>query len=180
MEKEVQENTMEVPEKLWLCIQNFYRNLRWENFMKELKVRKFPWTFIHGDFHPNNAMWMPDDDHCHVRLFDWEVAGIGSGPQELGRYVISHLDVTKYGPDVQQNLVKAYYEELLLANPSIRETMSFDACFENFVHGGLRDWVWMLPMIGKWRPDYVGNATKKVDLFREMHSAMPGDVDYLE
>ena len=101
-----------ISEGLWQCLKSFYKNLKWENYKEEIRIKKLPWTFIHGDFHPGNIMWMPDDPTCKVRLFDWEMVGVGFGPQELGQYVISHFDLSKYGANVHKELVTAYYNEL--------------------------------------------------------------------
>jgi hypothetical protein len=57
----------------------------WEAFQEELKTR--PLTLVHGDFHPGNMMIARDGGDCSLFLLDWEVVGVGSGPQELGQYV---------------------------------------------------------------------------------------------
>ena len=102
----------------------------------------FPWTLVHGDFHPNNLFMTfnrPSTDshdhnaqalaassrekqeeeqdelqgfvgslassdmhvhHCacgcihldaEVKLLDFDMVGLGSGPQELGQYLISNM-----------------------------------------------------------------------------------------
>ena len=180
MELEVKEKTLIVPDLLWSCMKEFYKNLRWENFTKEMRVKKYPWSFTHGDFYANNIMWIPDDDQCHVRILDWEMAGISLGPQELGRYVISHLDIYVHGLEVQQELVNTYYQELLLNNPSIRETMSLELLWEMFVLGGLREWLWIVPILLRWNPDHTEFVLKKLDKFCEIHGVKPEDVGYME
>ena len=57
----------------------------WEAFQTELKTR--PLTLVHGDFHPGNMMIAREASGCRLFLLDWEVVGVGSGPQELGQYV---------------------------------------------------------------------------------------------
>lgn len=57
----------------------------WEAFQAELKTR--PLTLVHGDFHPGNMMIAREGGDCSLFLLDWEVVGVGSGPQELGQYV---------------------------------------------------------------------------------------------
>jgi hypothetical protein len=57
----------------------------WEAFQTEVKTR--PLTLVHGDFHPANMMVAREGAACRLFLLDWEVVGVGSGPQELGQYV---------------------------------------------------------------------------------------------
>ena len=168
----------DISDGLWNCLKFFYKNLNWDNFMKEIQVKNLPWTFIHGDFHPGNIMWIPDDPTCKVRLFDWEMVGVGFGPQELGQYVISHLDLAKHGADVHKELVKAYYDELVAVNPAVKETMSFEACFDNFVYGGLRNWLWMLPSMVKWPGGFMPFFAGKMDAFRLIHGVSPDKIGY--
>ena len=36
-------------------------------------------SLVHGDFHPANVMWIVDSRE--MRLIDWEMIGVGNGPQ---------------------------------------------------------------------------------------------------
>ena len=57
-------------------------------------------TFVNGDCWPRNVMLSPNADigQHQLRLLDWEMTGLGSGPQDLGQYVISNIDPTeRYG-----------------------------------------------------------------------------------
>jgi len=44
-------------------------------------------TLVHGDFWPGNVMISTSSDtnenSCEIRLLDWEMCGLGSGPQDL-------------------------------------------------------------------------------------------------
>ena len=40
------------------------------------------WTLVHGDFHAGNQLF--DRKTGEITTLDWEVVGLGSGPQELG------------------------------------------------------------------------------------------------
>ena len=168
-----------ISDGLWRCLLAFFEHLRWSSFLKDMEQQPLPLTLVHGDFHPGNIMWMPFDDSAHkVKFFDWEMVGLGYGPQELGQYVISHLDMAKYGADVHRRLVGAYYEELVKVKPDISLTCSMDACFDNFVYGGMRKWLWMLPQIGGWSLEYVPYFVNQVDSFREMHNVRSEKVGY--
>ena len=144
--------------------------------MKDMEVKPVPFTFIHGDFHPGNVMWMPDDPACPLRILDWEMVGVGSGPQELGLFIIGFLDHKKYGLDVQKDLVGAYHNELVKANSNIDFT--FEACFREFAVGGIRDWMRLLPELLEWKPDAADYFLNQVEMFREMHSIKPDMVGY--
>ena len=55
----------------------------WDAFQAELQAR--PFTLVHGDFHPANFMVRRDEGVYSLVLLDWEVVGLGSGPQDLGQ-----------------------------------------------------------------------------------------------
>ena len=173
-----EEGAYSISEDLWNCLLSFFNNLHWENYLKDMDQQRVPLTFVHGDFHPGNIMWIPGDSDCKVRLFDWEMVSLGLGPQELGQYVISHLDLSKHGVEVHRKLVQAYYEELTTINPEILHSCSFDACMENFVYGGMRKWLWMLPQLSKWNVKFMPYFVNQVDSFRAIHKVRPNDVCY--
>ena len=107
------------------------------------------------------------------------MVGIGSGPQELGQYLISHLDFSRHGcVDVHRGLVRRYYDQLVATNPKIKNDFSFEACFENFVYGGFRHWLWMLPQLAGWRLDFMPYFFHQVDTFRRLHDIQPEKVGY--
>lgn len=68
-------------------------------------------------------------------LLDWENVGIGSGPQEIGQYLISHMDPTLRAK-VEKEVVEVYYKSLLLWNPSIAKEMTFEQCWQEYILGG--------------------------------------------
>lgn len=53
----------------------------WPDYL--IQSKKVPWTLVHGDFHPANMM-LRKISHELV-LLDWEMVGLGSGPQDLGQ-----------------------------------------------------------------------------------------------
>ena len=53
----------------------------WPEFKARIKTQ--PWTLVHGDFHPANMMLRQNTKE--LVLLDWEMVGLGSGPQDLGQ-----------------------------------------------------------------------------------------------
>ena len=75
------------------------QNISWEAQLVRQNANSL-WTLVHGDYWPRNVMLSPNADigQHQLRLLDWEMTGLGSGPQDLGQYVISNIDPTeRYG-----------------------------------------------------------------------------------
>jgi len=113
----------------------------WELYQSELCTR--PFTLVHGDFHPANLLLVENEEK--VLLVDWEAAGVGSGPQELGQFMISHTAPTLRA-SIEREAVAAYYAELLRLNKDI--SMSLEDCWLEYVQGGLARWLFFLPHDG--------------------------------
>jgi hypothetical protein len=81
-------------------------------------------------------------DMARIVLLDFEQLGVGSGPQDLGQYVISHMD-----PEVrrrhQDDLLHLYHDELARGGVDIAE-FTFEDCRKEYVAGALERWVWLL------------------------------------
>jgi thiamine kinase-like enzyme len=103
------------------------KGVSWEAQIQRLYTQG-RWTLVHGDFWPGNVMWMiqqqqqadsqtsmddskSQDIQGSIRLLDWEMVGVGSGPQDLGQYILSNMDPAERR-DCERQLVQAYYEEL--------------------------------------------------------------------
>lgn len=43
---------------------------------------------------------------------DWEMVGLGSGPQEVAQYVISHMEPSTRR-ECEKELLDAYYDQLI-------------------------------------------------------------------
>ncbi len=137
----------------------------WEAFQAELKTR--PLTLVHGDFHPGNMMIAREAAGCRLFLLDWEVVGVGSGPQELGqcachsayvnqsdtlcRYLISHAS-PQTREKIWREAVEGYYARLLALNPSVADSMTLDGCVAEYVSGGAGRWFWFLPILAAMCP----------------------------
>merc|ERR1712232_311786 len=103
----------------------------WEVFQADLKT--MPLTLVQGDFHPANHMVRAggvtadgekdQNGKSWLVLLDWEAVGVGSGPQELGQYMISHT-TPEIRAEVERSAVEAYYAELTSLNPAVAASMS--------------------------------------------------------
>jgi aminoglycoside phosphotransferase (APT) family kinase protein len=127
------------------------QGISWEAQQQRLNVAGH-WTLVHGDFWPGNVMWMIDDDdddggnNDHdstragsVRLLDWEMVGLGSGPQDLGQYILSNMDPQERKA-CERELVQIYFDELQEAGVDV----SWEYCWSEYVIGGLERWLWFL------------------------------------
>lgn len=128
-----------------------------------------PWSLVHGDFHPANCMLIETNkadkldqdadldmalgrsERFQLLLLDWENVGIGSGPQEIGQFLISHMDPTLRAK-VEKEVVEVYYKCLVSANTRIAEDMTFEQCWREYIVGGAGKWVWFMPLLAKSCP----------------------------
>jgi len=121
-------------------------------------MERAPWSLVHGDFHPANCMLLETDpaasdkdSRFRLLLLDWENVGVGSGPQEIAQFLISHMDpVTR--ADAERELVREYYSTLIALKPQIAEEMTFDMCWAEYVAGGAGKWAWFLPLLAESCP----------------------------
>lgn len=115
--------------------------------------KRTPFSLVHADFHPANMMWMPSEpgvpDHGRVKFLDWEVVGVGSGPQDLGQFLLSHAE-PQFRQAHDKRLVRAYFDELLLANPAIE--MTFEECWSEYTFGGAARFLWFSGFGAKFWP----------------------------
>ena len=96
-----------------------------------------------------------DDDEAHaIVLIDWECVGVGSGPQDLGQFMISHVDPVLRAR-IERSAVEQYYTELKSLNPE-GVGMTLDECFGEYVQGGLGRWLWFVPMLVQMCPPKMG------------------------
>jgi thiamine kinase-like enzyme len=126
--------------------------ISWEKQLDRLNERGH-WTLVHGDFWPGNVMWKGgdftaiDDQNPVIRLLDWEMVGLGSGPQDLGQYALSNMDPVERRA-CERQLIEVYYSALCQAGvnekcePNNRVTL--DYCWKEYMIGGLERWLWFL------------------------------------
>jgi len=111
----------------------------WESQLQRLN-EKSPFTLVHGDAWPGNVMWHPSG---RVVLVDWEMAGVGSGAQELGQYLISNMEPA-LRRTCERGLVRGYYDELIKAGGDRIAGYTWDAAWREYRIGGLERWLWFL------------------------------------
>lgn len=150
----------------------------WEAQQRRLNA-KGAWTLVHGDFHPANLLWRPGGDGAaSVVLLDWEMVGVGSGPQDLGQFMISHVEPATRRA-CEREVVRAYYDELLHNGVT---DYSWEECWQEYVRGGLERWAWFLCYFGgaaAGSGEMVPVAQFFVDqvaAFLRDHGVKPGDL----
>ncbi len=137
------------------CMKASFAATSWEGFQAERQTR--PFTLVHGDAHPHNQLWTqqrtPD---ARLRLIDFEMIGVGSPAQELGQFLISHMQ-----PEMrrahERELVGAYHAELVAAlhargMEEEAATFTLEKCFAEYVAGGVGRWVWFIPLFWQMTP----------------------------
>jgi hypothetical protein len=121
------------------CMDSSFYKVSWPAFQQRLKRQK--WTLAHSDFHPANMMWNGD----HVVLLDFEVVGIGSGPQDLSQFLISHM-APEQRRGCEERLVREYYRVLTSSGVDAAQ-YPWDECWADYVSGGSERWVWLLGLL---------------------------------
>jgi len=82
------------------CLEKAMDSISWDGQMKRLNTNSH-WTLVHGDFWPGNFLLSTNSDNQPLKMLDWEIVGIGSGPQDLGQYEVSMYSATW----IRQNVV---------------------------------------------------------------------------
>lgn len=136
----------------------------YERFLEAFSSR--PHTLVHGDFHPGNMVVCAaaDDGNAadcpyRIALVDWEVVGIGSGPQDIGQYMISHFTAEQFAtlalPAVEAyaaRLLQVIAESSASSPTSPAEITDADALrltiLREVVVGALGRWAWLLGVMG--------------------------------
>lgn len=138
----------------------------YEQFLEAFGKR--PHTLVHGDFHPGNmvvcgaegAAAANGDALYRIALIDWEVVGIGSGPQDIGQYMISHFTREQFEA-LALPAVEAYAQKLMgvissSSGSSTRKAEDADNAERQLratimlevVVGALGRWAWLLGIMG--------------------------------
>lgn len=140
--------------------------ISWEGFQKHIRDAHF--TLAHGDFHPANMMCTFDDsllqagkltaEDITMRLVDWEVVGVGSGAQDIGQYMMSHMS-PEARRSCEDRLLRGYYDKLqatIAACDAVREDRgeyTFEMCKREYVYGGVERWMFLLIILANMCPD---------------------------
>eukprot|EP01033_Poteriospumella_lacustris_P012888 gene12888-9219_t len=171
-------------EHLVQCIDASVAKLDWEQFLEERQ--QGPWTLVHGDMHPANIMWdytrASAVEGAAVRgtsvFVDWQVVGIGSGPQDMAQYIISHTSPTDRRL-IERELVLAYHKELTTGEglPEDLRAYSFEQCWKDYVRGGTQRWVWLFCLITSICPAIVSQYFHdQLAAFLEDHGVTPENI----
>lgn len=137
----------------------------YETYLDRLVER--PHTLVHGDFHPGNmVVYVPEGEtEYRVALVDWEVVGIGSGPQDIGQYMISHFTKEQFDT-LSLKAVMAYADALIsVISPKeeaetaeLRRSILREVCL-----GGLGRWAWLVGLMGGMEQIPLGGMQYFVD-----------------
>jgi hypothetical protein len=124
--------------------------ISWDAHLQRINVNTH-WTLVHGDFWPGNVLWSfkKERESDLLRFLDWEMVGLGSGPQDLGQYILSNMDPSERR-ECEVDVVRVYYNELVRFG--VRE-FSWDDCWNEYRVGGLERWLWFLIYFSGQDPD---------------------------
>jgi hypothetical protein len=152
----------------------------WASFQLQQAARADArcWTLVHGDCHPANFVLRGSrsehSEHC-LAVLDFEAVGLGSGPQELSQFLISHMAPAARRA-CEESLLREYHEELLRAGCG-RVALPWRACLEEYVAGGAERWVWLLAVLASMcPPDMVRFWAAQLDAFLEDHGVTADSV----
>jgi hypothetical protein len=120
------------------AIEKAVASISWPLQLKRLNVDGH-WTLVQGDCWPGNVMWHRD---AHVKLIDFEMVGVGSGPQDLGQYVIANM-IPSERRACEHRILREYFDELT----KVVDNFSFEQCWEEYVIGGAERWCWFVAYI---------------------------------
>jgi hypothetical protein len=92
-------------------------------------------------------------EKASIVMLDFEQIGVGSGPQDLGQYLISHATpADRQLIEVCGGPIDCYYEKLCSLNGNVAATMTKEQCRQEYVEGGLGRWLWFLPVLNSMCP----------------------------
>lgn len=122
------------------------------------------------------------------------MVGLGSGPQELGQYVISNMSQS-VRRECEYDLVRAYYETLISTfhnnnnmNNNHRDMkyehddnklLSWDECWKEYAIGGVERWLWFLIYFvgsGPSLKDWAQFFHDQINDFMEDHNLTKEDI----
>jgi len=122
--------------------------ISWEAQLERLNAVNSNWTLVHGDFWPGNVLVSTDITADKdgmgdgVRVLDWEMVGLGSGPQDLGQYILSNMAIEERR-GCEERIVKAYWKELI-ENGVDGNSFSWEECWKEYRIGGVERFLWFL------------------------------------
>jgi len=158
------------------CLNASFAKVDWEAFQSELQTR--PYTLCHGDCHPHNALWTRQrTKDASLRLIDFEQVGVGSPAQDLGQWMISHMQPDTRR-DCEKELVAAYHADVVATLKELGKDseFTFEMCWEEYVAGGAGRWVWFVPVLAQMCPAPMGQYFHdQLAAFLHTHVPDPSD-----
>jgi len=155
-------------------VEKAMEGISWEAQCQRLNENTH-FCLVHGDFWPGNIMISKEQTgDRELRLLDWEMVGLGSGPQDLGQYILSNMDPCERRK-CEGQLVRNYYRKLVDLGV---QDLSWEECWTEYTIGGLERWLWFLvyflsqPTMKEWA-QFFHNQIKE---FVHDHGISPEDV----
>lgn len=154
-------------ERLVNIIRASLRQLSFERAQEMLQNRQH-YTLTHGDWHPGNTLYRLTNQE--LIIVDFECVGVGSGPQELAQFLISHMDILERRT-CEINLLQRYYKTLIENSDShVPKTYSFEQCLAEYVSGGTERWIFYVVMSPTW-----GSSVEQIQYWIDQLSAFVDD-----
>ena len=132
---------------VWACVTKAMDGISWDAQLERIHIARGHWTLVHGDFWPGNVMVSSKGvgdgitaKKMDLKLLDWEMVGIGSGPQDLGQYILSNMHPSQRR-QCERSLLEAYYSELIRCGV---KDLSWEDCWKEYKVGGVERWLWFL------------------------------------
>eukprot|EP00306_Pavlova_sp_CCMP459_P019696 CAMPEP_0185202674 /NCGR_PEP_ID=MMETSP1140-20130426/51505_1 /TAXON_ID=298111 /ORGANISM="Pavlova sp., Strain CCMP459" /LENGTH=427 /DNA_ID=CAMNT_0027770133 /DNA_START=162 /DNA_END=1445 /DNA_ORIENTATION=- len=179
------------------CLDASFAKVDWSAFQRNF--RELPWTLVHGDCHPHNILRARSPTAPHdgaatadspatsggrLGIIDFEMVGVGSGAQELGQFLISHMPPAERRAR-EKELVALYHSTLVGALESAatdpppegaHAAYSFERCWAEYVAGGAGRWLWFVPYLAKVCPPEMGQFFHD-QLAAFLHDHVPNPTD---
>ncbi len=161
------------------CVDASFAKASWAAFLAEQRTR--PLTLVHGDAHPHNALFVAGgvDAPLRLRLIDFEMIGVGSGAQELGQFLISHLEPSRRRA-AERGLVAAYHAELTATlrargRATDADEYPLESCWAEYVAGGAGRWAWFVPYLAHNMPSIGQYFHDQLAAFLRDHVSEPSE-----
>jgi hypothetical protein len=140
---------------VWAATDKAIQGISWQAQMNRLNEAGH-WTLVHSDAWPGNVLWMTTDqnngknddggnaaDKSPIRLLDWEMTGLGSGPQDLGQYILANMEPSERR-DCERELIEVYWKELTRLGV---KDVTWGYCWHEYTVGGVERWLWLLVLL---------------------------------
>jgi Phosphotransferase enzyme family len=164
--------------RLRATVEKAISGISWDKQLHRLHVNG-RWTLVHGDFWPGNVL-VRDNSDSNIRLIDWEMVGLGSGPQDLGQYVLSNME-REERRQCETDLIESYCTALHAHRPVRRTEPDYDAllqhCWDEYKVGGVERFLWFLIyFLGQGNYSWSQYFHNQIADFMHAHQLTPDDI----